>query len=211
MGIDCHFTGGFAVCYWFEGSPYEGDWMFSVGGLHPEFKIPEHYANPPRVKISWDLLDCLRIEGEAYFAVTLKVCMGGGRLNAIFSAGPIHAHFEAWANFLVNFRPFYFIADMGVCVGVAFHLDLGIIEINISADISATLHLGGPPFGGVVDVDLWVHNFSIHFGPQNNRPAKLEWEEFLELVMQPGPGKVESGGLFIPFGGVCGSDESSEW
>ncbi|KAF8253308.1 hypothetical protein K440DRAFT_593079 [Wilcoxina mikolae CBS 423.85] len=191
LNPSCHLTGGFAICYWFQGSPYVGDWMFSVGGFHPSFLIPEHYSNPPRVGISWNLSDVLRIEGEAYFAVTPKVCMGGGRYSALFSAGPIEAHFEAWANFLVNFRPFFFMADIGVCVGVAFVLDIGIITIRIGAEISAMLFLQGPPFRGVVYVDLWVHNFSVSFGEDPGPPPPVDFKQFLELVKQPGPADAQ--------------------
>jgi hypothetical protein len=33
----------------------------------------------------------LTITGEAFFAVTPQMCMGGGSLDAIFSAGPVNA------------------------------------------------------------------------------------------------------------------------
>lgn len=28
---NCHLRGGFALCYWFEGSGHDGDWVFTVG------------------------------------------------------------------------------------------------------------------------------------------------------------------------------------
>ena len=161
-----------------------GDWVFTIGGYHPAFKPPSYYPVMPRLGINWNLSDVLTILGEAYFAITPKACMGGGRLLAVFNAGPIYAHFEAWAGFLMNFKPFYFIADIGVSVGVGFHCDIGIIHINISVDINASLHLQGPQFGGVVHVDLKIHNFAIYFGDQNQAPPALTWDEFLAVVQQ---------------------------
>ncbi|KAL8692915.1 MAG: hypothetical protein Q9218_002141, partial [Villophora microphyllina] len=84
-----------------------------------------------------------------------------------------------------------------------FHCDIGIIHINIHADISAVLNLSGPPFGGVVHVDLRIHNFSIYFGDQNNKPAPLIWNDFLELVRQTRPDtatalKSSSSALIVP-------------
>lgn len=81
----CHLRGGFALCYWFLGSGHEGDWVFSVGGYHPAFTPPAHYPVPERLGISWQLSDHLSVTGEAYFAITPKVCMGGGSLSAVFS------------------------------------------------------------------------------------------------------------------------------
>lgn len=81
----CHLRGGFALCYWFHGSGHEGDWVFSVGGYHPAYTPPAHYPVPERLGISWVLSDHLSVTGEAYFAITPKVCMGGGSLSAVFS------------------------------------------------------------------------------------------------------------------------------
>lgn len=81
----CHLRGGFALCYWFQGSGHEGDWVFSVGGYHPAYTPPAHYPVPERLGISWVLSDHLSVTGEAYFAITPKVCMGGGSLSAVFS------------------------------------------------------------------------------------------------------------------------------
>ncbi|KAL9607824.1 MAG: hypothetical protein Q9167_007297 [Letrouitia subvulpina] len=184
---NCHLVGGFALCYWFGDSPYNGDWVFTVGGYHPAYKPPSYYPVVPRVGINWNLSDVLTVQGSAFFAITPQVCMGGGQLKATFNAGPIYATFQAWGSFLINFKPFFFDAEIGVAVTCGFQCDIGIIHINIHADISASLHLSGPPFGGVVHVDLQIHNFSIYFGDQNNKPAALPWQDFLELVRQTRP------------------------
>lgn len=70
---NCHLTGGFALCYWFEGSGHEGDWVFTVGGYHSQYTPPTWYPKPPRLAIDWKYDDTISIHGEAYFAITPKV------------------------------------------------------------------------------------------------------------------------------------------
>jgi len=135
--------------------------------------------------------------GGAFFAICPKACMGGGNLDAYFSAGPVYCSFTAYAGFLVNFKPFFFIADMGFEVEAGFDGHIGIIHWNIHASIGASLHLTGPPFAGTVYVDLWIHTFSIDFGDQNNTPPPLPWEDFLEQVAKPGPGSPATSALIV--------------
>ncbi|KAF2465819.1 uncharacterized protein BDR25DRAFT_378525 [Lindgomyces ingoldianus] len=188
LAPDCHLTGGFALCYWFGRNENAGDWVFTVGGYHPAFKKPKYYPDVPRVGISWNLSDVLTVRGESYFAICPKACMGGGRLLATFSAGPIYASFEAWASFLINFKPFFFVADIGINVSVGCNIDFWIVHIHIHAELGASLHLQGPPFGGVAHVHFWVMGFDVYFGDQNNVPDPLSWDKFLPLIKQPGPG-----------------------
>ncbi|KAF2737786.1 hypothetical protein EJ04DRAFT_86888 [Polyplosphaeria fusca] len=188
LAPDCHLTGGFALCYWFGRNEHAGDWVFTVGGYHPAFQKPEHYPDVPRLGISWNLSDVLTVRGESYFAICPKACMGGGRLLATFNSGPIRASFEAWASFLINFKPFFFVADIGITLSVGCHIDFWIIHIHVEASLGADLHLQGPPFGGVAHVHFWVMGFSVYFGDQNNVPDPLSWKDFLPLVKQPGPG-----------------------
>ena len=185
---DCHLTGGFSLCYWFKGSPHEGDFVFTVGGYHPAFKAPSYYPNPDRLAISWNLSDVLTIRGEAFFAVTPKACMAGGKLVAAFNAGPIYANFTAWAMFLVIYKPFWFMGDIGISITVGFHLDLGLISLDFHGTLGADVHLTGPPFGGYADIDLTIHRFTIYFGDQGGGSPALNWPDFQALVMQPGPG-----------------------
>ncbi len=82
----CKLTGGFALCVWFAPSAYMGDFVFTVGGYHAAFRPPAHYPTPSRLGISWTLSDELAVRGEAYFAVTPKCCMGGGKLQVNYDA-----------------------------------------------------------------------------------------------------------------------------
>ncbi|GIZ45483.1 hypothetical protein CKM354_000864800 [Cercospora kikuchii] len=179
----CHLTGGFALCYWFGSSPYSGDFVFTVGGYHPMYKPPPHYPIPPRLGISWQM-GPVSIRGEAYFAITPQCCMGGGRLEVVFSAGLLCAYLTTYADFLIVYNPFYFMGEMGVCVGVRFTMDILFVTIHISVELNARLRLKGPEFGGSAYVDFWVFGFEVPFGAEAKRPGKKTLDEFVELLLQ---------------------------
>ncbi|KAK4153608.1 hypothetical protein C8A00DRAFT_33628 [Chaetomidium leptoderma] len=185
----CHVTGGFALYQWFGGGGggADGDFVFTVGGYHRGFNPPAQYPHPPRLAISWTLDDALSIRGEAYFAMTPNLCMAGGRLDASLSLGPLLAWFDAYADMLINFRPFFFSADGGVSVGVGFALNLWICTIHISCEVAANLHLQGPSIAGTVYVNFWVFGFSIEFGSSQDtsgRDKPLPLPDFYRLALQ---------------------------
>ncbi|CVK96645.1 uncharacterized protein FMAN_10975 [Fusarium mangiferae] len=191
LSPNCHLTGGFALCYWFDAPLADkariGDFVFTLGGYHQAFRVPVGYPNPPRLGISWNLGGGLSISGEAYFAITTKACMAGGRLHAAFKAGPLSAWFDAFANFLINYRPFYFDMSAGVSVGVGFSIDFWFIHIRISVQIGAELYLWGPPVAGRVHVDFWIVAFDINFGDHHPKIPPVTLSEFYELVLQDTP------------------------
>lgn len=210
LSPSCHLTGGFALYYWFKGSDpqLEGDWVFTIGGYHQAFVPPSQYPTPPRLGISWNLDDHLSITGESYFAITPKVCMGGGRLHAALSLGLLYAYLDAYADFLINYKPFHFIADGGVTVGVRFTLDLWIVTIHINLELGAQLYLEGPPMSGKVHVDFWVFGFDVHFGPGAPGPTPVDLDTFYELVFQSGtPTSLSGTNFFLPSGDVNDSDD----
>lgn len=185
---NCRLTGGFALYYWFDGKYANknliGDWVFTVGGYHRAYKKPDHYPNPPRLGLSWDVGGALKITGEAYFAITPKCCMFGGRLMATITLGPLSAWFEAFADFLINYKPFYFMADGGISVGVSCKVDLLIVSFTVKVSIGATLHLEGPPLCGRVHVNFYIVAFDINFGPQPGESKALDFRQFYMLVRQ---------------------------
>ena len=59
LSPDCHLTGGFAFYSWFNG-PHSGDFVLTLGGYHPAFKVPDHYPrNVPRLGFNWQVSDSL--------------------------------------------------------------------------------------------------------------------------------------------------------
>ncbi|KAJ4314161.1 hypothetical protein N0V84_009045 [Fusarium piperis] len=180
----CHLTGGFAMYYWF--GPDQTDWVMTMGGYHSAFVVPAHYPRPDRLRISWCIDSSLSVTGEAYFAITPKVCMGGLRIRAALSLGALYAWFDAAADFLMTYAPFHFIADVKVSVGVRYSMDVWFVTVNISVEIAASLSLMGPPLRGIVHVDFWVFGFDIAFGDPKGeaRPEPVSFNDFWKLITQ---------------------------
>ncbi len=171
---ECRLTGGFAFYCWFA-NENEGDFVVTLGGYHAQFVKPPHYPVVPRLRIHWPVSSELSITGEAYFALTPACLMAGGKLDVVFQAGPIRAWFYARADFLIAWKPFYYDIDVGVRIGVAFQTDL----FTLTIELAASVHIWGPPFGGLAHVTWFVISFDIPFGKQEpDEPEKLSWEEF---------------------------------
>lgn len=184
LNKSCHLHGGFALCYWFQGSGHEGDWVFTIGGYHSCYKPPPHYPVPSRLGISWDFDTSISISGEAYFTITPKACMGGGRLQVTFQDGLLHSYFDAWADFLINYRPFSFVGDIGVSVGIGFTIHIWFFTINFNVHFRAAVHLHGPLMAGYVFVDWDIISFTIHFGDSSPKNEPLSWDEMWALLKE---------------------------
>ena len=110
--------------------------------------------------------------------------MGGGSLSVVFTAGPLYAHLDAHADFLMVWNPFHFIGDIAVEVGVGFEGKVWFVHVHISVDVSASLHLEGPPFGGNVHVNFYLFGFDIYFGSHPDPPPPLTLEQFWDGLAQ---------------------------
>ncbi|KAK6511891.1 hypothetical protein TWF481_000795 [Arthrobotrys musiformis] len=192
----CQPTGGFALCSWFGNSQYAGDWVFTIGGFHPAYQRPAHYPNPPRLGISWKYDSSISITGEAYFAITPQLCMGGGKLSINFDVGNISAYLTAYADFLINYKPFQYLICVGVKIGVSYTLKVWFVRAKFSVDISAQITIQGPPVSGTVYVDLKVISFTIAFGARRTVRKPLSLEEFWVLLVQSSTGDDKSNHIF---------------
>ncbi|KAL5598258.1 hypothetical protein FOBRF1_012051 [Fusarium oxysporum] len=185
LSPSCSVTGGFCIAYFFEGSGHEGNWVLSIGGYHPSFQVPAHYPpTPPRLGISWVYDNELSITGEAYFAITPAACMGGGRLDAVFSTGRTKATFSAYTNFLMYFRPFHFQSEIGVSVYASTVIGWRWFSVEIQVEISAMLELHGPPIAGVAHLHFWFLEISVRFGPDSPGVPRLTTSQFLAMIKQ---------------------------
>ncbi|UKZ74639.1 hypothetical protein TrVFT333_002309 [Trichoderma virens FT-333] len=111
--------------------------------------------------------------------------MSGARLlwtkMGALNLGSLYAYFDAFLDFLINMEPFFFQLQSRIAIGVRFTMDLWIVTIRINAEVSASLQVSGPPFGGVVHVDFWVFGFDVKFGASPSRPEKLSIDKFWEM------------------------------
>jgi hypothetical protein len=153
---DCKLTGGFAAKFWFGANPHAGDFVITLGGYNPAFKAPSHYPVVPRLGLSWPILEgavTLSIKGGTYFALTPAGIMAGAAMQALFAAGPLRAWFNASADFLIAWQPFYFRAEVDISVGVALTLEIAGVKATLSAELGAGLSLWGPEFAGLARVN----------------------------------------------------------
>ncbi len=172
----CHLTGGFAFYSWFAGE-HAGDFALTLGGYHPLYKVPAHYPQVPRVGFNWKIDDNLSLKGEAYYALTASALMAGGLLQALWQSDNIQAAFNANANFIIAWKPYFYDANVSVDIAVAVTIHfLG--THHITADVGADLHLWGPDFAGEARIHLWIVSFTINFGASSAQLKAIDWPTF---------------------------------
>ncbi|HEY6392644.1 MAG TPA: DUF6603 domain-containing protein [Bryobacteraceae bacterium] len=194
---DCKLTGGFAFYLWFKNittSTYTisaGDFVVTLGGYHPAFQAPVYYPVVPRLGFSWLInagVGTVSIAGGAYFAITPTAIMAGGYLQIVFTAGPLRAWLDASANFLVEWKPFYYSVDIQVSIGASLQATILGVKITLTVELGADLHLEGPPTHGQAHVSWYVISFTIPFGSQETATNRnnLTWGQFADSFL-PGP------------------------
>lgn len=172
-------SGRFAYYAWFSGE-HEGDFVVSMGGYHPKFKRPSHYPSVPRLKLNWKLTSKITVKGSMYAALTPMAIMAGGKLEASYKKGNLKAWFNAGANFLIYWQPFYYEADMSVRVGASYKISLGFLgSQTVKTSMGADLEIWGPSFAGKAKVDWSIISFTIRFGSRKSLSKSwMEWSEF---------------------------------
>ena len=179
---ECCLTGGFAFWLWFDGE-HAGDFVITLGGYHPAFIKPDHYPDVPRLGFSWEVNSNLTIRGGAYFALTPSCAMAGGSLDVDFHSGNLRAWFRAHADFLFQWKPFYFTGSVGVSIGASYKLNLLFTTTTVSVELGADLELWGPPTGGKVHVSWYIISFTVGFGADRRQtPGFLQWNDFQWLL-----------------------------
>lgn len=187
---DARLTGGFAFYSWFKGE-YAGDFVLSVGGYHPKFKRG-NYPAVNRVGLNWKISDHLELIGEAYFALTPNCLMAGGRLELNYHIGKLKAWCHAYADFLIQWKPFHYDISIGVSVGASYRLDLWFIHKTFTIELGASLHLWGPEFSGTAHIKWFIISFTIHFNSgRQDEPPKLSWKDFYTGFLPDFKGGVE--------------------
>ncbi|MFE4667187.1 DUF6603 domain-containing protein [Streptomyces sp. NPDC056716] len=181
---DCHLTGGFAAAVWFGPHPNAGQFVVTLGGYHPAFRVPAHYPDAPRLGLKWAVSSNLSITAEAYLAVTPSCAMAGGRLSINFHAGDFRAWFNAQADLLLSWRPFFFTARISVSIGASYTVNIGPAHKTISVTVGADLELWGPPTAGTVTAHFVGFSKTIGFGSRSaGTDAKaLGWDEFASML-----------------------------
>lgn len=189
LSRDCKLQGGFAFYSWFSGD-HSGDFVVTLGGYNPAFPIPSWYPREPRLGFNWQIDPNLVCKGGCYFALTPHMVMAGGRLEVVFQDGGLRAWFTAHANFLAEWQPFHYQADIGISVGCSYTFRILGIRATLSLSLGVDVTLQGPKFGGTARIDLYVVSVTIHFGQPASPPPALSFDEFVTALMPkaaPGP------------------------
>ena len=174
---DCHLTGGFGLIVWFKGD-HAGDFVVTLGGYSPYYKKPQQYPSEQLLGLNWRLSGQLSIKGGNYFALTPSVLMAGGRWEANFHSGPVHAWFNMSTDILIRWKPFHYNFHVSLDLGVSVHISLLFCSFDLSFSLGADANIWGPKFGGVAHIHLSVISFSIHFGDDSPKQKTLLWDEF---------------------------------
>ena len=174
----CHLTGGFAFYGWFAPNIHEGDFVLTLGGYHPLFKVPDHYPKVPPLTINWQVNSELYIKADAYFALTPSAIMAGGHLQATWNSGPLSAWFNAGADFLMSWKPYHYDISIYVDMGVSYTFHFFGTH-HITVELGADLHIWGPEFTGIAHIHLWIISFDVRFGSSGSQaPKPIDWDEF---------------------------------
>ena len=180
LSRNCHLTGGFALACWDSGA-HDGEFVVSIGGYAPKYQTPEYYPKPPRVGFNWQVSGDLNVKGGGYFALVPQALMAGGDLNAVWNSGSVRAWFLMGANFLIEWKPFHYSADISVDLGAELTIH-SFGTHHVSIDASADLDVWGPEFGGHARITISVigihFHFSINFGDSSAVLPPLKWKDF---------------------------------
>jgi hypothetical protein len=184
----CVLTGGFAFFVWYGPNPHAGDFVLTLGGYNPGFTPPSYYPKVPQVGFHWSLDSSISITGGAYFAFTPSVLMVGGELNATYQSGNLKAWFDAHADIIVQWNPFWFDAAFGISIGASYKVDLWFTSFTVTAELGCNLEVWGPPTGGTVGVDWYIISFSIPFGASKNssKPVINQWSQVQAMLPNSG-------------------------
>lgn len=87
------------------------NFALAVGGLHPAFNPPPNFPKLERIALNLSAGDNPRIRCEAYFALTSNTVQFGARAELYASASGFSIQGETGFDVLIQFDPFYFIAD----------------------------------------------------------------------------------------------------
>ncbi|OON76198.1 DUF6603 domain-containing protein [Streptomyces tsukubensis] len=180
-------TGGLALTSW-TGGEHAGDCVFTIGGYSPNWKVPDHYPDIPRVGASiekWGLTFRL----ELYFALLSHAVMLGGSVSIVqdlgFARWWLKGHLDFWDDWAGGNAAR---VDLGVTVGVSATIPLVFFSIDVSAEIGIDLsmwwvHAG---HGGTWSVNLWVFSFGGPWGvPFPKEKDAVSFDQFKQQLPAP--------------------------
>lgn len=218
LSRDCHLTGGFALACWNSGE-HAGVFVLTIGGYAAGFQLPDYYPQVPQVGFNWQVNGQLNVKGGGYFALVPHALMAGGKLDAVWQSGDIKAWFLMAADFLIEWKPIHYQAQIHVELGAQLTIHFFGTH-HVSIDASAELDVWGPPFGGHAQINIDVigihFHFNINFGSSSTPPPNLTWSEFQTSFLPAEPQQwlgvnIQGGLLRTVKGTLPDSSEVDVW
>jgi hypothetical protein len=156
--------------------------VISIGGFHPAFhEVPSDLTNMKRLTIALLSGDNPRLTAQTYFAITSNSVQSGAKVELYAEACGFNVYGYLGYDLLVQFNPFYFIAD--IYAGLALRSGTDVIM-----GISVFCELSGPtPWHAKGDASLTILFFTITVGfdvtwGDSAPPQVVESEDVLKLV-----------------------------
>ncbi|MFZ1463988.1 MAG: DUF6603 domain-containing protein [Anaerolineae bacterium] len=187
---DCHLTGGFAYYAWFGGE-HAGDFVYTVGGYHPDFHKPDHYPIVAPLALNWFIEKAnLSLKGQLYYALTAHAFMAGGKLDASIQGGfdigiagvDFSADLHIAADFLITWQPYHYDAAVKLDLNIAISAHLLFYSTSFSLNVGGDMHIWGPEFAGEARIYLKVlgisHALDVTFGAGKPQLRPITWEKF---------------------------------
>lgn len=214
---EAELTGSFVYALWTAGE-YKDDFLFTVGGYHPNFQPPNHYPKSSELSRLGLVFNKGNLSANLgmYFALTPKAIMFGliGKLKydleishsvdlwvktVYFQIGiSVDISFEA--HLIIYWKPFSYSADLYLMFNVRLYANFTFFSINLSVNLSAWLKIWGPDLAGEGYLSVSVFTFKVSFGNANLGSRKLSLVEFKKefipadyLSLNISKGKISQG------------------
>jgi hypothetical protein len=155
--------------------------ILSAGGFHPQYTPDPGFnvSNMKRLSMKLDY-SILKLSLESYFAVTSNTVQFGAKLELKIGWDSVGIHGELYFNVLFQFKPFYFMADIGVKVAAK----LGKITL---LSISLEFALSGPAqwnAKGKAEFKILFIKFKVNFNKTWGKSAAVEQRQLIVLLPQ---------------------------
>jgi hypothetical protein len=134
-------TGEMAMRLKWEGSP---NFALAVGGLHPAFNPPPAFPKLERIALNLTSGDNPRFRCEAYYAITSNTIQFGAHAELYAEAYEFSIQGQTGFDVLIQFDPFYFIADYYAQVQLKYHSH-NLFKVSVEGALSGPrpLHIRG--------------------------------------------------------------------
>lgn len=179
-------TGGFAFGMWLKGEQ-AGDFVLSVGGYHPRFKVPRYYPDDiPRPGFNLNL-GPVNIYGKIYYALTPACIMAGIEAGIVYKyeGGLLYASIgiQFQADFIISWNPFFYEAEITCRLFIELRVGIGWFSISYKQHIIARLFIAGPDFGGKALITIAGYELVTYFGEKQKEKPKLRLPDFVSAYL----------------------------